>query len=158
MRTRPRGRQTGLGARWWVAAFAVVIVCHFLSTSARGADMLGATLDTSGTWVAVTSRATVATHVVLTTEGDVQLAETEADLEPGERWEVPFTGTGLGWVGARMEPLNIEGSSGAVELRAWVRYVAPPTTDYMPLALLALGLLLAVAFMAAVHRRNRHAR
>ena len=114
--------------------------------------LLGARLDTAGTWIAVISKATVPTHVVLTAEGDIHLEATTFDLAPGERRQVGYTGTGLGFVSARMT--DTTGGQGAVEVRAWVRYVAPPppgpSLPLFPVAFV-LGLLL-----GAIWKVRRH--
>ena len=114
--------------------------------------LLGARLDTSGTWVAVISKATVVTHVELFAEGDVRLAETSFDLAPGERRQVAFEGSGLGYVVARMT--DTAGGQGAVELRAWLRYVPPPPSPEP--SLLPVLLLLAAGVIVLGVRKVRH--
>ncbi len=143
------------------AAFlaAVVLALAVNATAWAGeAPLLGDRLDTSGTWVAVISKATIPTHVQLTTEGDVHLAVSTFDLAPGERREVAYTGSGLGWVSARMTPLEVSGPAGALEVRAWVRYVAPPPPAPMPLWPMAAALLAILVLVAfTTPRRLRRA-
>lgn len=121
--------------------------------------MLGARLDTAGTWIAVISKATIPTHVELASEGDVSLAERSFDLQPNERHQVAYTGSGLGWVSARQTALSVDltGSHGAVEVRAWVRYVPPPPpASGSGWWVLVLVSLLVAAMFVVPRRRVRH--
>jgi hypothetical protein len=147
MTTRTAGIRLVMVVALALAAVSPAVV------SASG--LLGARLDTSGTWVSVTSKATIPTIVSLTSEGDVTLAETETVMEPGDVWRVPYTGSGLGWVEARMAPVEVADNASALVLRAWVRYVAPPETPALwPWALAILAAVIA----AAATWRYRHAR
>lgn len=142
-----------------LVAVAVVLLALYAPSAARAGDLLGGRLDTSGTWVAVISKATIPTHVELSTEGDIQLAEVSFDMAPGERRQVAYTGSGLGYVTATMTPLEVaEGSSsGAIELRAWLRYVAPPPAPTWPLLLLIAALLILAGVSTLAYLWRTHA-
>lgn len=151
-----------MSRRFLPAVLAVLAVAALPAVAAAGEpSMLGARLDTSGAWVAVISKATIPTHVELSTEGDVTLALTAFDMAPGERRQVAYSGSGLGYVTARMTPVSVDpgASSGALELRAWVRYVAPPVPPSWPLWwLLLIPLLVGVGlFVIPARRVLRHA-
>jgi hypothetical protein len=138
-----------------IAAVALVLLASFPPATLGAERLLGARLDTGGTWVSVTSKATIPTIVTLTSEGDVTLAETETVMEPGSVWRVPYVGSGLGWVEARMAPVEATDNASALVLRAWVQYVAPPETPALwPWALAILAAVIA----AAATWRYRHAR
>jgi hypothetical protein len=145
-----------------LVAVVVVLFALLSPSAARAGDLLGGRLDTSGQWVQVVSKATIPVHIVLTTEGDITLTDAASfDLAPGDVRRVAFVGSGLGWVSARMTPRDVpEGaSSGALELKAWVRYVVPqPGPPWAVLTLVLFLLILAAVASVAAIWSYRHAR